>query len=293
VPLLTSNANSAYLPDAVASLVVQPAQRMSVAVAAVGGPPQVIRGEINNSSVFRVPTVTVDPSAAWVAEGAEITQSNPTLGQTEVPYRKVAALTVVSNEMANDSDPAAQELVGAGLARDIARKLDAAFFGTNVGVTATQPAGLGDLIGFTPIDAGAILTVDPFIEAAMNVSALGDPTVKVAWVANPADALALAQLKDEASSNRPLLIPTSTDADGLPVYTVAGWPVYISPAVEPGTVWGVPSGRVLIAMRQDVTLERSEERYYEYDSIGLRCVARVAFAFPHPAAVQKITVTEE
>ncbi|MDR7385685.1 phage major capsid protein [Promicromonospora iranensis] len=290
MPLHTSNANPSFLPDAVSQLVVQPAQRMSVAAAAVGGPPAIIRGAIEPSGVFRVPVITADPTAAWTAEGAAISQSSPVLDQEEAPYRKLAALTVVSNEMARDSDPAAQEFVGQGLARDIARKMDLAFFGTNTAAPTLQPQGLEDVTGVTEI-AGGLTNLDAFIQGALNVAGLGDPSVRLSWVANPADALELATLKDEASSNRPLLAPSANDADGLPVYTIAGAPLYISPAVTAGTVWGVPSGRVLIAVRQDATLERSDAAYFGSDSVGLRCITRVAFAYPHAAAIQKVTVT--
>ncbi|WP_454859087.1 phage major capsid protein [Promicromonospora soli] len=292
MPLYTTAANPSFLPDAVSALVVQPAQRMSVAAAAVGGPPAIIRGAVESSNVFRVPVVTTDPTAAWTAEGAAISQSSPVLDQEEAPYRKLAALTIVSNEMARDSDPAAQEFVGQGLARDIARKMDLAFFGTNAAEPTLQPQGLEDVTGVTEIDAGASLSsLDPFTEGALNVAGLGDPSVRLAWVANPADALALATLKDEATSNRALLAPTANDPDGMPIYTIAGAPLYISPAVTAGTVWGIPSGRVLIAVRQDATLERSADAYFGSDSVGLRCITRVAFAYPHAAAIQKVTVT--
>jgi HK97 family phage major capsid protein len=63
-----------------------------------------------------------------VAEGAEITPSDPTLQELVVTPPKVAGLTIVSREMADDSDPAAAQVVGDGLARDIARRIDQAAF---------------------------------------------------------------------------------------------------------------------------------------------------------------------
>ncbi|MEJ7742083.1 MAG: phage major capsid protein [Nocardioidaceae bacterium] len=68
--------------------------------------------------------MTADPTAAWVAEGDEIPISDPTLAELTVTPAKVAGLTIVSRELADDSDPAAAYVVGAGLARDIARRVD-------------------------------------------------------------------------------------------------------------------------------------------------------------------------
>ena len=82
---------------------------------------QIATRQTTNSHTYRIPTVTADPTAAWVAEGAEIAPSDPTLAELVVTPSKVAGLTIISNEMANDSDPAVAAVVGQGLARDIAR----------------------------------------------------------------------------------------------------------------------------------------------------------------------------
>ena len=70
----------------------------------------------------RLPAVTADPTAAWVAEGAEIPISDLTTAEVDVVTRKVAGLSVVTSELAEDSSPEATAEVGRGLARDIARK---------------------------------------------------------------------------------------------------------------------------------------------------------------------------
>ncbi len=91
-----------------------------------------------------MPLVTADPTAAWVAEGADIPLSDSTRSEITVVPRKVAGLTVVSREPANNSSPAAANVVGDGLARDIPRRVDAAWFGALV---APAPSGLGALSG--------------------------------------------------------------------------------------------------------------------------------------------------
>ena len=63
---------------------------------------------------------------------------------------KLAGPVVISAELAADSSPAALQVVGDGLVRDLARKADAAFFANT---TTNGPAGLLS-IASTAVDAG-------------------------------------------------------------------------------------------------------------------------------------------
>lgn len=187
---------TAWLPEAIGSLVVQPVQAASVAIQAVGA---VNAGSQVNA--YRVPIVTADPTAAWTAEGDEITASDTSLGEDADNFHKLAGLTIVSSELANDSSPDVAEQVGLGLARDIARKLDAAFFGKRAS-SILQPRGLGDITGVGDVEAGtAWANTDPFAEAQAHAEGAG-ATIG-SFVANPADALALAKIKRMTGSNEP------------------------------------------------------------------------------------------
>src|SRR5690606_2959055 len=213
VPMYTANGGP-ILPDEVSTLVVQPVTSASVAT-------QTATVVMTGSHTFRIPRVTEAPTAAWVAEGAEITPDDMTLDEVEVTPAKVAGLTIISRELADDSDPSAHTVIGEGLARDIARKVDAAFFGA---LAAPAPSGLGALAGTTPVAAGtAFADLDPFAEAMSEAEQLG--ATLTAFVANPADALTLAQLKDATGSNRPLL---GVDPSQPTRRTIFGVPLYVS-----------------------------------------------------------------
>lgn len=138
----TTNASAILAPELVGPLLIQPLQTISVAA-------QVATVVNVHAHSFRVPVVAEDPSAAWVREGEEITPSDMTLTESVADLRKLAGLTVITNELRDDTNPAAAAVVGDGLARDISRKLDAAFFGE-----LPAPAGLAALTGVTTIDAG-------------------------------------------------------------------------------------------------------------------------------------------
>src|SRR5258707_9080237 len=104
-------------PAQVNALVIQPLIDQSVAA-------QVSTVVTTSSHDLRVPRVTADPAAAWTAEGAEIGVSDATLDEIVVTPKKLAGLVVVSNELAADTSPAALQVVGDGLVRDLRRKID-------------------------------------------------------------------------------------------------------------------------------------------------------------------------
>ena len=157
----TSNL-SAISPDQIEQLVVQPVQANSSTALQAG------TLVTTDATRTKIPRVTQDPSASWVAEGEEIGTSDPAVDDITVTPEKLAGLVVVSTEAAEDTSPAAADMIGDGLARDIAKKLDAAFFGSAPGGTA-QPNGLEDLDDVTEVDAGdAWEDLDPFAAALSN-----------------------------------------------------------------------------------------------------------------------------
>lgn len=291
INMTSPNQPRAFVDSAVGDLVVRPLQAQSVALQAAT---MVRINEAANS--FRIPVVSEDPSVAWVAEGEEIPASGSTLAEDADVFHKLAGLTVVSSEFLNDSSPAVAEVVTKGLARSLALKLDTAFFGKR-GTDTKAPRGLGDITGINTIAAGAKLTsLDPFTEAVYAASKAGGATLS-AFVANPDDALSLAKIKERSDSQRALLQadPTKggpvTDAGTVtPAATLAGVPLYTTPACPKGTIWGIPKDSVVVALRKDFEVTKNDSVYYTSDATAVRALARVTTVFGHPAAIQKITI---
>jgi HK97 family phage major capsid protein len=239
-----------------------------------------------NATETRIPRVTEDPTAAWTAEGEEIGASDPKIDDIAVLPKKLAGLNIVSNETLADTNPAADSIVGDGITRDIARKVDAAFFGSNTGNTAVQPAGLENVAATEVVAPTAWADADPFAEAISNAEGLG--LVVSTFVANPNDALTLAQLKESSTSNRPLLGSDPVDPD--PAAHCRESPLLVSPAVTEGTVWGIPSNRAIIVRRNDVDLQVDKSAYFtsdrtaipRYHASGLRVHAAVRDPEDHP-----------
>lgn len=279
--LNTTSTGRGWLPDAHGDLIVTPVSRESVALQALGGPVTSPAG----TNRFRIPVVSADPSASYVAEGAEIPTSDAELSEVSDTFSKLAGLSVISRELADDSSPAAAEQIGAGLARDIARKLDANFFGTG-GTNA--PMGLEDLAGITTHETAGTAweSTDAFISAIYGAE--GEGATLGAFVANPADALALAQLREGDASNKHLLQPDPTQ----PLRRLlAGIPLLVSPAVTAGTVWGLPSdGRLQVCIREDVRIDTDGSAYFSSDQVAVRATLRHTNLCAHEASVQKVVL---
>lgn len=335
--MLRSNLSPVFTPEEIGQLITVPVQAASVAM-------RVSTVLSTGRDAYTFPMVLSNPVAAWTAEGADITASDAlyTAEATVVPA-KLAGLTVISNELANDSSPAAASLIGAGLSRDIAKRVDTAFFGSTV---TNGPAGLESIAsvadtwaastayaladrifadgklyqcttagtsdatepaawGTTTVTDGTVVwtflmhvvanavdastawaTMDPFNEAIYAAEGLGETLG--AFCANPADALALAVLKESTGSNRDLLQPDPTQPTRR---ILAGVPLVVSSYVPEGVIWGIPRASVYTIMREDTALAIDKSRYFEKDSIGIRATMRLTFGFPNPGAIQRIALT--
>lgn len=269
----------AISPDQIEQLITIPVAERSIAL-------QVAMLTPTNSTETRFPYLATDVTAAWTAEGEEIGQSDPTITEIVVKPTKIAALHVQSSEANADTNPDVAGIVGSSMVRSIAKDIDSAFFGAKGG-TADRQEGLEDLTGFTTVDPGtAWADLDPFVEAIYNAEDLG-LTVNH-FVANPADAKLLAQLKVTAGSNQPLL---GTDPTNPTRRMLQGVPLLVSPGVTAGTIWGLPKERLHIVRRNDTDLQVDKSAFFTSDRVAIRATARYGFGFSQPAAVQKISLT--
>jgi HK97 family phage major capsid protein len=278
--LTTGTAGPLLTPEQVEDLLVLP-----VLVASVALNPLVSTVVRLTGSTYRIPKVTADPSAAWVAEGAEIPASDLTTNELVVTPSKVAGLSVITSELAEDSSPEATTEVGAGLARDIARKVDAAFFGD---VAANTPSGLDSLTvgegNVQDIAAGTAPTnLDAFAEAQMLAGNVGANLTS--FVTNPTTALVLANMKEASGSGKPLLGADPTQPTRRVIF---GVPLLTSPEAAVGTIWGMSAARVTTVVRRDAEVKADRSVFFTSDRVAVRATCRVGFGFPHTAALVRI-----
>lgn len=270
---LTTNAASLLKPEQVNAVIVEPLTRESIAF-------QTSTVAKTASTQYRFPRITGDPDTAWVPEGQEIPIDEADVDELLVTPKKVAGLTVISNELANDSSPEATALIGQRLVQSLRRKVDSSWFAA---ATPNGPAGLGSITPTDVFAGAAFANADPFVEAVSAAEGVGAQLT--AFVCSPATALELATLKESAGSNKALLQPDPTQPAGR---TVAGLPLLTSPDAPDNAVWGIPKARAFVVLRQDVSVALDSSAFFTSDRVAVRVTMRVAFGFPHEAALVRV-----
>jgi HK97 family phage major capsid protein len=285
----TNDGKSILRPEQVAALVVQPLIARAVATQVA----QVI--QVTNN-VLRVPIVVTDPIADWTEEGAEINVSDQNLQELSIRPKKLAALSVISNELANDSSPAALQVVGDGIVRDLARKLDQAMFGSPA--SAEAPGGLVALSGVSEVVVGdttvsaSVPVVDGASAESLDWATLAQSRAELcntkvdAFVTSPGRAAWLSFQKESQISNRGLLQPDPTSPTGR---VIAGVPLYVTPACDDDTVWAIPRAHAIAAMRQDASVVADTSAFFTSDRTALRATLRIGYGFTFPESIVKIS----
>jgi HK97 family phage major capsid protein len=274
--LYTAGAGPILSPAEVESLVVRPVLDQAVS-ALVSTVVQI------GTNQLRIPIVTADPQASFVAEGAEIPASDSAVTEQVVMSKKLVALSIISSELAQDSSPAALQVVGDGIVRDVKRQLDASFFGNT---TPQGPSGFGSLTTGVATNGGSWANLDSFEAAKANAETLHSQVTS--FVAAPATVLALSTVKEygSAQSNKPLLQSDPTQPVSR---TIGGVPLYSSPAVAADVVWAIPAQHVLFVIRQGTEVISDSSVMFTSDRVAIRCTTRVSYAFTQPMAITKIT----
>jgi HK97 family phage major capsid protein len=283
--ITTLSSSGILAPEEVGPLIIQPLRLRSVALR-VSTVIETLRPSL------RFPVVDSDAAATWVAEGDDITPTDPTLGETTVTPSAVKALVKISNELIADSAENAQAagVVGDGLVRQFARTIDKAFF---TSTTSLGPNGL-ESIGYQTVNVGGYYTdFDPFLHAISLVERVG--SVVTSFSASFQTVLELGLLKrfeptSSVVSNEPLLSQTPGDVANPVVRNIFGVPLYSAPegTIEDGVVWAIAADKVFTVMRSDISVTANPFYYFGSDSTAVRGTMRLSYGFPHAAAVVKI-----
>lgn len=268
--LTSTSGNEAILPDEFGQLITGPVLEQSIAFNQ-----NVATTVQTGSHNFRIPVLIEDAAAEWVEEGGEITTDEPQLDEITVTPSKVAGLTPISRELANDSSPEAQNIVGNSLARSLINQIDKAFMGN---LAAPAPAGL-ESVEATELHTEEF-SVDVFNEAVGIAEQHGANIT--AFIMNPKDATQLANLKDADGSNRPLLANPRVILDR---------PVIVNKYAPEGTAWAVDRQQIYSVLREGTTVAVSDGPFFTSDRIAVRATSRVGFGYPYQENLVKIVAS--
>jgi HK97 family phage major capsid protein len=215
------------------------------------------------AQTIHVPRVTGDGGVGWYAELEPIGAGDPTGDELVLTPKKCAALTTLSNEAVEDSNPDVLDAVGNSMVRAVALEADRAFF---AGTGGEMPQGL---LTMTPALPSTIGPVDyPTIVTAAGAvrAAGGQPNVVYL---NPADLTTL-QLATGAD-DRPLIQPDATQ--GLSE-TIAGLRIFATPAVPAATALVGQADQIVVAVRKDASVAISQDAAFTADGTVARVVMR-------------------
>jgi HK97 family phage major capsid protein len=230
------------------------------------------------AQTIHVPRVTGDGGVGWYAELEPIGAGDPTGDELVLTPKKCAALTTLSNEAVEDSNPDVLDAVGNSMVRAVALEADRAFF---AGTGGEMPQGL---LTMTPALPSTIGPVDyPTIVTAAGAvrAAGGQPNVVYL---NPADLTTL-QLATGAD-DRPLIQPDATQ--GLSE-TIAGLRIFATPAVPAATALVGQADQIVVAVRKDASVAISQDAAFTADGTVARVVMRADCGVNDPDGLNVIT----
>lgn len=170
----------------------------------------------------RIEGQTSGGTGYWVGQGKAKPVTKFDFNATTIPFTKVAAISVITQELARFGSPSAEALVRDSLADAVIARVDADLFDPDVAaVSNVSPAGL--LNGVNPV-AGppkAGVDIEDIRCAILNLWAPWDSTnigLRPAYYTSPAIARYLASLRDSLGNRAfPGMTMNGGELDGVPV----------------------------------------------------------------------------
>jgi HK97 family phage major capsid protein len=260
-----TDATGGYLvPDEFEHTLVQALEEHNI----MRGLARVIR---TSSGELQIPVVATTGTAAWLAEGASIPESDDAFGQVTLAAYKLGTMIKVSHELLQDSAFPLESFLAQDFGRRIGALEEQAFVS---GDGSGKPTGFLTSAQVGKTTSGA--TVVTFDDVMDLYHSLKTPyRNKAVFMANDLTIGALQKLKDSNGQYlwRPALTMGEPD-------TILGRPVYVSsfmPQIAAGAkalAFGDFS-YYWIADRQGRTFERLNELFAQTDQVGFKATQRV------------------
>ena len=175
---------------------------------------------------LRIPTMTSYPTAAQVAAGATIGDSEPTYSSVLLEPRKVAFITKIARELVEDA--------GFDIEAHIARVAGNSI-GFKINALASVGSGSGEAQGlFTAADTGVTaasateFTADELVDLAFSLDGAARNLPGVGWHMNTTNLGAVRKLKDTAGNYLYNIV-------GAGENTLLGYPVFENPSAPAAT----------------------------------------------------------
>jgi HK97 family phage major capsid protein len=245
-----------------------------------------------------VPKSTGFVTTNIIAEGASITESDPTLATVTLKAFKYANYFEVSQELANDSPTNLLDFLARQAALSLG--LGSAGYGDDLinGAGTTEPRGL-------LLDAGTGVTGPAGTGTTLGTQGTANQGTDALWnlvgsVAEPyAESDSAAFIMRNASN---VIVRKLRDTSGQPVNgltdrrSILGYPVFIDPFMPAmaNTVESIAFGamdRYFVRIVNGIRFERSDEFRFQNDLVSFRCILRLDGALIDTNAVKTFVNT--
>jgi HK97 family phage major capsid protein len=245
-----------------------------------------------------VPRSTGFVTSAITAEGAAITESDPTLGTVTLGAYKYSNYFEVSQELANDSPTNLLDFLARQAALSLG--LGTTGYGNHLinGTGSGQPRGL-------LLDAGTGVTGPAGTGTTLGTQGTANQGTDALWnlvgsVAEPyAESDSAAFIMRNASN---VTVRKLRDTSGQPINGLAdrrsilGYPAFVDPFMPAmaNTVESIafgPMDRYFVRIVNGIRFERSDEFRFQNDLIAFRCILRLDGALIDTAAVKTFVNT--
>ena len=174
----------------------------------------------NAPKTLRIPTLESSSTAYWVGDSAltsAITESEPTFGQLTLTLRRVAARSLIDEDLLRYNVSAAEPIVEKDIIQQIALAEDLKFWNGSGGV---EPLGILNWPSANTTAIGGAVDFDDLFNAMNSID--GRNGEYNAWIMHPSVYNAIRQLKTADAAYHfatDLTKGTSKQLLGLPVYT--------------------------------------------------------------------------
>jgi len=212
----------------------------------------------------------------WTEEAARKEETQPKFRQVSLIAHKLAAVTVVSDELLEDSAIELEALLTRLFAGATMNEHDFTFIqGTGVGqplgvVTANVIAGLGPTLVVARQAANSIQVQDVF---NMLSQFTGSSPIWLAHQSTMPEILSLA-----GPAGNPSYVWINNVRENAPM-TLMGYPIFFienAPTLgQMGDLILADWSKYLIGARKEVTIDASQHYYFRYDETMWRCVSRI------------------
>lgn len=266
----STKANS-LIQEQVSSFLVQPLEKASVILNAGAT-------LFDSSEPLRIPTITERFNPAWVGENELIPEDEVTTGEIKLMptnRKSIKVITRVSNELIRMATVSVSSVLEQRIVSDVRLKLDDALLsgdGLDNSITG--------LLKQPGVTTGAFDATKPdtIIDGIGALNALEVTPNRI--IVSGADFTSLRKLKD--SSGRYLLTP---DVTAGAVGSLFGIPVSVTNKLAAGTAIVADMSAIAVVRDIDPRVDILNERYADYDQVGIRVVTRYDLGLIRPYAV--------